>query len=103
MALHVGATSPLGITLLATPVQGGPDLSTVLSAVIKVQRPDGQPVSWPGTLGTFSALGLPISYAFAPGDVSIDGNWQAYALLTLPNGGYGRTDTAFFNVAKEFG
>jgi len=63
---------------------------------IKVSKPDGQFVTWPGTIS-----GNTISYTTQAGDIDVSGNWRVQADVTIGSGHW-LGETASFSVYDPF-
>jgi hypothetical protein len=78
------------------------DMTQVVSAVLRVQRPDRSQVTWTASISAQTSVSLRLSHLLAPGDVAQTGQWQIAATLITADGTVISTPADRFVVVSPF-
>lgn len=102
--LHVGMGPPNRVLLKLAP-HDDEDLSAVISATIKVRRPDGTEVEWDATMTNQTATTLWLIHVLAEdlSDLPVHGNYLLYPTLELATGELRTQGTFEMPVYTRFG
>ena len=100
--IHINPVAPQKLTMVCGASSACPDMTAVVSSVLKLLRPDAQMVSLTATLSNQTHDSCMCSHVFALGDVDLAGPYKIYAVHTLSGGGTVRSDTQQFQVLDNF-
>jgi hypothetical protein len=89
--IHAKSISPVGWPVRLVASAGVPDLSVIVSAVLKVRRPSGNVATWSLRKTAEVATGsgtvqMDFDHLFGTGDIDAPGRYSAYVEVTTSGG-----------------
>lgn len=94
-ALYRDSVSPNGIEITVERRSASLDMTTVVSVLFRVRKPDASEVEWVATIALATTTKIVLRYGLLAGDLPIEGEYSVLPVLQTAGGDY-------FAVAASF-